>query len=84
MGGHIHKQQRLSNRVAFLFYKKLGVFILKTDIDSIINLLQQEMKFYETTNNPAWTPDKNIGFKEGLKYSHDLLVRLKPSFDSMN
>lgn len=60
------------------------MFILGTDIDSIINLLQQEMKFYETINNPSWTPDKNSGFKEGLKYSHDLLIRLKPNFELMN
>jgi hypothetical protein len=54
------------------------------DIESIIDLLSQEVKFYETQNNPDWSQEKNLGFKAGLKYSHDLLVKIKPNFDLMN
>lgn len=47
------------------------------ELDSIINVLEQEMKFYKDRKNPDWSIDKNSGFKLGIKYCKDLLESIK-------
>lgn len=47
------------------------------ELDSIINVLEQEMKFYKDRKNPDWSIDKNSGFKLGIKYCKDLLECIK-------
>lgn len=47
------------------------------ELDSIINVLEQEMKLYKDRKNPDWSIDKNSGFKLGIKYCKDLLESIK-------
>ena len=47
------------------------------ELASIINVLEQEMKFYKDRKNPDWSIDKNSGFKLGIKYCKDLLKSIK-------
>lgn len=53
-----------------------------SDIKSIIDLFAQEVEFYKTENNSDWSEEKNLGFKEGWKYSYNLMQRVKPIFES--
>lgn len=75
--------KKVVNRKRLAFY-----FLLKrsgnmgSDIKSIIDLFAQEVEFYKTENNSDWSEEKNLGFKEGLKYSYNLMQRVKPIFES--
>lgn len=37
--------------------------VKNNEITSIINVLEQEMKFYKDRKNTDWSIDKNSGFK---------------------
>lgn len=51
--------------------------VKNNEITSIINVLEQEMKFYKDRKNTDWSIDKNSGFKLGIKYCKELLESIK-------
>lgn len=51
--------------------------VKNNEITSIINVLEQEMKFYKDRKNTDWSIDKNSGFKLWIKYCKELLESIK-------
>ena len=45
--------------------------------NTILQILKNEIEFYKNKNNNSWSKDKNEGFKQGLEYCRDIVLKLK-------
>ncbi|AKC63155.1 Uncharacterised protein [Clostridium sporogenes] len=46
-------------------------------LNIILKILQNEIEFYKNKNNDYWSEDKNKGFKQGLEYCRDIVLKMK-------
>lgn len=48
------------------------------ELDSLIKMFNDEIVYYgKSEDNPDWSKDRNLGFRDGLRYSRELLKQSK-------